>query len=153
MEGALIQLIAIGAEDELLTSNPKVTFFKYAYMRTPLFYKNDLSLNNIKINWDDNYTLNIDKNIHLLGEVFVKVSLPYFQLSKTTTTTTTNTISNDILTKIIFYIFYPRGKVINNFASSSHVQPHRQSPHESGAGHSQCKYLEGVSDNLLSALI
>ena len=102
MTTGLIQLIAKGEEDKMLTMNPKITYFRYVYKNTPLFYRNDLALENIKINWDDNYIFNIDRNIHLLGDVSVKVTIPYFQITNTSITKASNIISNTILTKIIY---------------------------------------------------
>ena len=114
MTTGLIQLIAKGEEDNILTLNPEITYFKYVYKNTPLFYRTDLSLEAIKLNWDDNYVYNVDRNIHLLGDMTVKITIPYFQLTKTDISKVTNIISNSILTKIIYDNYPTYMFLINN---------------------------------------
>lgn len=102
MIGGLIQLISRGIEDSKFTVNPEITYFKYAYKSIGLFYKNENSLNNINVNWNTPYIFNVKKDIDLLGEMYVKVKIPYFQLKEINVIESENSISNDIITKVLY---------------------------------------------------
>ena len=102
MIGGLIQLISRGIEDSKFTVDPEITYFKYAYKSIGLFYKNENSLNNINVNWNTPYIFNVKKDIDLLGEMYVKVKIPYFQLKEINVVESDNSISNDIITKVLY---------------------------------------------------
>ena len=57
MSIGLLQLISKSYQDEILTSNPNITYFKYVYKTQPLFFKQDREVKNIKVNWDVNIHL------------------------------------------------------------------------------------------------
>jgi len=102
MTVGLLQLIARSYQDNILTKNPSVTFFKYSYKTQPLFYKEERQKKNIKLNWNNNFKFKFDKDIHLLGNVFLKVKIPFFKFSKVTTKTERNVVKNNIINKLIF---------------------------------------------------
>ena len=97
MTVGLLQLIARSYQDNILTKNPSVTFFKYSYKTQPLFYKEERQKKNIKLNWNNNFKFKFDKDIHLLGNVFLKVKIPFFKFSKVTTKTERNVVKNNII--------------------------------------------------------
>ena len=57
MTVGLLQLIARSYQDNILTKNPSVTFFKYSYKTQPLFYKEERQKKNIKLNWNNNFPI------------------------------------------------------------------------------------------------
>jgi hypothetical protein len=81
MTGALLQLVAIGNEDLLITGNPKITFFKAVYKR----YSNFAS-QSINVHFNGAPTLNqrtpttlyatIPKYGHLLSKLHLELTLP-----------------------------------------------------------------------------
>uniref|UniRef100_A0A6C0J361 Uncharacterized protein n=1 Tax=viral metagenome TaxID=1070528 RepID=A0A6C0J361_9ZZZZ len=105
MSTSILQLVSNSTNDTIFSKKyklPEITFFKFAYKSAPLFYKEERETNNININWGGNVRFKIDKNIHLLENMFLKVKIPYFKLNKTNITNTIKTIKNDILTKILY---------------------------------------------------
>jgi hypothetical protein len=101
-KGGLLQLEAIGKENEMLNDNNNITFFRYVIKAKPLFLLNEFYKQNIKLNWNDTYVFNIDKNIHLLSNIVLKIKIPYFQFSSKEIITNKTTTSNDIFTKILY---------------------------------------------------
>lgn len=102
MTAGIIQLEAKGIEDTILTDEPDITYFKYGVKKTPLFILNEFYKQNIQLNWDDTYVFNIDKNIHLLSNIVLKIKIPYFQFSSKETIKTTTVTSNDVFTKLLY---------------------------------------------------
>ena len=76
----LIQLYAKDVEDIYLTCNPTITFFKKCYRKYDYFYKDHFLLEDIMIKWDDTYIFKIPKDIHYIGPLYVKITIPYFQV-------------------------------------------------------------------------
>ena len=80
LPASLIQLYAKDVEDIYLTCNPTITFFKKCYRKYDYFYKDHFLLEDIMIKWDDTYIFKIPKDIHYIGPLCVKVTIPYFQV-------------------------------------------------------------------------
>ena len=81
MPGGLLQLAAIGSQDQLLISNPQITFFKIVYRRYTNFASEFQTLNftgNTQISFDANNTLlcKINRHADLLGEIYFSFDLP-----------------------------------------------------------------------------
>ena len=78
MKGSLLQLVAFGAEDLVLTADPDITFFNTIYKRHSVF-----SIESIQLNFTDIPQFNstsvilIKKNGDLLSRLYLEVSLPY----------------------------------------------------------------------------
>ena len=117
MNAGILQLYLKGIEDQDITNNPTITFFKYSYVANKLFYKDDYVLENIQIKWNDNYFFKIQKDIEYIGPMWLKVTIPYFQIVNkiyeyVTTTTNTSNINeiiydnHDTFLLIINSIYY-----------------------------------------------
>ena len=117
MNAGILQLYLKGIEDQDITNNPTITFFKYSYVANKLFYKDDYVLENIQIKWNDNYFFKIQKDIEYIGTMWLKVTIPYFQIVNkiyeyVTTTTNTSNINeiiydnHDTFLLIINSIYY-----------------------------------------------
>jgi hypothetical protein len=85
-----------------LDTTNNLTYFKKSYIIPEIFMKDEIVMQNIGINWNETTIVKIPKDIHLLGKVWAKVKIPYFQLIETNTTSTTTTISNTIINKMIY---------------------------------------------------
>ncbi len=76
MGGALIQLVAYGAQDVILTSNPQITFFKQIYRRHTNF-----ACESVKCTFSgapsfgNKVTIKIPRNGDLLSKTYVRVSV------------------------------------------------------------------------------
>ena len=105
ISGGLLQLKAVGKENEILNNSittNSITFFKYVIKTKPLFLLTEFYKQNIKLNWNDTYIFDIDKNIHLLSDIVLKIKIPYFQFSSKEIVTENTVTSNDIFTKILY---------------------------------------------------
>lgn len=77
MGGGLLQLVAYGAQDVVLTSNPQITFFKTVHRRHTNF-----AMENIQNNFSGTTTFGrsstctISRNGDLVHKVYLKVTLP-----------------------------------------------------------------------------
>jgi hypothetical protein len=82
MPGGLIQLITTGIQDERLTYNPEITFFKTIFKRHTTFsiWQNNRYLGNMPFNKKDNKVL--EKNGDLLSSLYFKLEIPNFQIIK-----------------------------------------------------------------------
>ena len=86
MSGGLINLIARGAQDAPLTSEPEITFFKKVYKQhTPfVLWDNDRYLGNL--NFNEKGAKILEKNGDLLSGQYFKIDIPYFDIIKSITT-------------------------------------------------------------------
>jgi len=77
MAGALLQLVAYGAQDVYLTANPTVTFWKAVYTRHTNFAIESMSqtLSGIA-NFGNKIVCRISRNGDLIGRTYVQVTLP-----------------------------------------------------------------------------
>lgn len=75
MPGGLLQLVAYGIEDEILISNPEITFFKTVHRKYTNFTIDTLStIHDIK--YSTVYNILIPKTGELLNKIFIKLELP-----------------------------------------------------------------------------
>jgi hypothetical protein len=77
MAGALMQLVAYGAQDVYLTGNPQITFFKVVYRRHTNFAMESMeqTLNGTS-NFGNRVVCKVSRNGDLLGPCYVETSLP-----------------------------------------------------------------------------
>jgi hypothetical protein len=98
--GGLVQLVAYGAEDLILTADPEISFFKNIYMKHVNF-----SIESINLLFSDSVgfgktsNLTIKRNGDLLSRLYLELTLPIKEGS-----TWTNRIGFNIITKVEFYI-------------------------------------------------
>lgn len=97
----LLQLNSKGIEDDVLTKNPDITYFKYAYKANEIFYKDNFVLEDIKIKWNDNYYFKIPKDIEYIGPIWVKITIPYFQISEKKSNYITTVVNNGNINEVI----------------------------------------------------
>jgi hypothetical protein len=102
MNAGLLQLFSTGVEDEAILNKPTITFFKYAYIVNVLFYKDDYFLEDVPIKWNDFYYFKVQRDIELMGPMWLKVSIPYFQIVENVTKTTTTVTSTSNINEIIY---------------------------------------------------
>ena len=82
MGGGLIQLVAYGAQDEYLTGNPQITFFKAIYKKYTNFAIenfNQIPIGTIK--WGNKITFNIDRKGDLLGGMYLEFILEFSSIN------------------------------------------------------------------------
>merc|ERR1711935_990348 len=77
MAGALMQLVAYGAQDVYLTGNPQITFFKVVYRRHTNFAMESMeqTLNGTS-NFGNKVVCKVSRNGDLLGPCYVQTTLP-----------------------------------------------------------------------------
>ncbi len=98
--GGLVQLVAYGAEDLILTSDPEITFFTNTYLKHVNF-----AIESINLSFTDNVgfgktsNIIIKRNGDLLSRLYLELTLPTKVGS-----TWTNRIGYNIITKVEFYI-------------------------------------------------
>ena len=75
--GGLLQLVAIGKQDVFLTGNPSVTWFKHVYRRhTNFAIESQQMYIQGTPNFGQKITCLVPRNGDLLGDVFLKITLP-----------------------------------------------------------------------------
>lgn len=102
MNPSFMQININNNENEMLTKNPEITFFKKTYVNPEIFIKDEIALKSIPMKWDDTTFIKIPKDINMLGKVWLTVNIPYFQLVENATTTTTTTTNNANVNEMIF---------------------------------------------------
>lgn len=76
MGGALLQLVAYGAQDVILTSNPQITFFKQVYKRHTNFATESVKCTfNGGPTFGNKVTLKVPRNGDLLSKTYVRVAV------------------------------------------------------------------------------
>ena len=78
----LLQLYSKGVEDMFLTGDPTITFFKKSFNRYENFYKDHTLIEDIMVKWNDTYFFKIPKDIQYIGPIYLKITIPYFQVLK-----------------------------------------------------------------------
>lgn len=82
MSGALMQLVAYGAQDIYLTGNPMITYFKTIYRRHTNFAMDTVQITfNDSPNFGKSVSALISRNGDLISDVLVSVTLPDLELS------------------------------------------------------------------------
>jgi hypothetical protein len=77
MAGALMQLVAYGAQDAYLTTKPEVTFFKVIYKRHTNFAMESMEQTlNGTANFGNKVVCKVSRNGDLMGPCYVEASLP-----------------------------------------------------------------------------
>lgn len=77
MTGGILQMVALGAQDMYLTSNPNVTFFKMVYRRHTNFSKDELDLTfNNKLSFGKEGYCKIEHYGDLVSRVYLSIKLP-----------------------------------------------------------------------------
>jgi hypothetical protein len=77
MAGALMQLVAYGAQDVYITADPTITFWKAVYRRHTNFAMESMSQTlSGTLNFNNRATCRISRNGDLLHRVYVKATLP-----------------------------------------------------------------------------
>lgn len=77
MAGALMQLVAYGAQDAYLTTKPEVTFFKVVYKRHTNFAMESMEQAfNGTANFNNKVVCKVSRNGDLMGPVYVETTLP-----------------------------------------------------------------------------
>ena len=101
--GALIQLVAYGAEDLVLTADPEISFFKNTYQRHVNFAIESINLlfTDIPGFGKTNY-LTIRRNGDLLSRLYLELNLPYD--AALNTSYWTNRIGFNIISSVEFNI-------------------------------------------------
>ena len=78
MGGGLIQLVAWGKQDEHLTGNPQITFFKAIYKRYTNFAVENFNQFPIgTINWGNKLVFNLDRKADLLGPCYLEFIIEF----------------------------------------------------------------------------
>jgi hypothetical protein len=79
MAGALLQLVAYGAQDVYLTGNPQITFFKAVYRRHTNFAMESMrqTLNGVP-EFDGSVVCKVKRNGDLIGRTYVRNTLTVF---------------------------------------------------------------------------
>ena len=78
MGGGLIQLVARGKQDEYLTGNPQITFFKAIYKKYTNFAIENFNQFPIgTINWGNKLVFNLDRKADLLGPCYLEFILEF----------------------------------------------------------------------------
>ena len=77
MAGGLMQLVAIGAQDLFLTSNPDITFFKVNHRKYTNFAIESIEQNfSGQVDFGKKATVNVSRNGDLIHKVYLQVDLP-----------------------------------------------------------------------------
>lgn len=86
MSGALMQLIAYGAQDLYLTGNPIITYFKVVYRRHTNFSVESIEQSfNISLNFGGSASVTLSRHGDLVNGVYFETTLPNIQESTGTT--------------------------------------------------------------------
>lgn len=99
--GALLQLVAQGAQDLYLTGNPQVTFFKSMYRRHTNFAMEAIALTfNGSIDFGRKLSATVSRNGDLIHKTYVEITLP--TLTGTGTQAWTRNIGHVIINEVSF---------------------------------------------------
>ena len=80
MGGGLLQLVAYGAQDVYLTSNPHITFFKVVYRRHTNFSMESIQQTfNGEFDFGKRVTAQISRNGDLISSMYLEVDLPFIK--------------------------------------------------------------------------
>ena len=83
MAGALMQLVAYGAQDAYLTTDPEVTFFKVVYKRHTNFAMESMEQTlNGTANFNNKVVCKVSRNGDLMSSCYVETTLPAIALSE-----------------------------------------------------------------------
>jgi len=82
MPSGIVQLLAAGAQDKILTSNPQFNFFKQVYLKHSNFsiFNYEIPVTS-KVDFDMTSTVEIPKNGDLLRRIMLKIDLPTLSIN------------------------------------------------------------------------
>ena len=96
--GGRIQLVYVGKEDNFLTGNPKVSFFRFIYRRhTNFAIESTRMFFNGKPDFGQKFTVFIPRFGDLLGQMFLVIDLPPLFLTNGQPVGYTNSVGNAII--------------------------------------------------------
>jgi hypothetical protein len=100
MAGALMQLVAYGAQDIYLTGNPQITFFKVLYRRHTNFALEEIEQTfNGTADFGKKVSCTVSRNGDLIHNVFLQVDLPAMSQTAGTVAWTRN-IGNVLIDEV-----------------------------------------------------
>ena len=80
MGGGLLQLVLVGQQDQYITTNPQISYFKYAYKKHTNFSMENISLDmdktELSFNQQKQFTRKFDRNADLVSKVYLSLTLP-----------------------------------------------------------------------------
>ena len=83
MGGGIIQLVAYGVQDQHLTGNPQITFFKTVYKQyTNFAIENFNQFPSGTVKWGNKLTYTIDRKADLLGNCYIEFILEFYKDTK-----------------------------------------------------------------------
>jgi hypothetical protein len=85
-----------------LSPDSIISYFKKTYLAPDIFIKDEISLKNIGMRWNETTIVKIPKDIHLMGKVWLSVKIPYFQMIEKITNTTQTITNNANVNEMIF---------------------------------------------------
>ncbi len=85
-----------------LDTTNNISYFKTSYFIPEIFMKDEISMKNIGMKWNETSFVKIPKDIHLLGKVWLTVKIPYFQIIEKLSNTTQTTTNNATINQMIF---------------------------------------------------
>jgi|SaaInlStandDraft_5_1057022.scaffolds.fasta_scaffold00832_2 hypothetical protein len=96
-------------------NNATESLFHSNYIETEPFYKKYDKIQELKIKWNENITIDIPNNIHYLGNNYVKIKIPYFQMFKENIIKSNVSTQNNVINKILYdnhltYLFLNNNK-------------------------------------------
>ena len=98
MAGALMQLVAYGAQDAYLTTDPEVTFFKVVYKRHTNFAMESMEQTlNGTANFGNKVVCKVSRNGDLMSSCYVETTLPALASNQITMLTV---LAGDSLNKL-----------------------------------------------------
>jgi hypothetical protein len=102
MPASFIQLSYNNVDNDLLTKDPQITFFKKVYMKQEPFIKDEICVQDFPLSWNDTSYFKFPRDINFLGRLWVKVKIPYFQIVENIKSTTTTVTNNAGLNEMLF---------------------------------------------------
>ena len=110
MGGALMQLVAYGAQDVFLTGNPEITFWKVSYRRHTNFAMESIEQTfNGQADFGRRVSCTISRNGDLAYRTYVQVTLP--EINQTMAATSSNVYAR--------WLDYPGEQLIASLRSKS----------------------------------
>ena len=85
-----------------LDTSKNISFFKTSYFIPEIFIKDEIAMKDIGMKWNETSIVKIPKDIHLLGKIWLKINIPYFQIIEKLTNTTQTTTNNATINQMIF---------------------------------------------------
>jgi hypothetical protein len=105
MGGGLLQLVASGAQDVYLSSNPQITFWKGLYKRHTNFAMEPFRLNLTgQPNWGMKQSVTLGRHADLAYSTYLEVVLPVYEIGSTSTKVNWNNEQGRLGYNLIRYV-------------------------------------------------